>query len=62
MVRIRTIEQAVAEIKEADPRTAITEFYIRKLLNSGEVPAKKSGGKYLINMDVLEGFLENTQE
>lgn len=58
MIRIRTIQQAAAEIKSKDSNTAITEFFIRKMVNSGEIPAHKSGGKYLINMDVLEAFLQ----
>jgi excisionase family DNA binding protein len=62
MTRIRTIQQAAAEIKDKDKKTAVTEFYIRKLVNSGEVPSHKSGGKHLINMDILENFLERGGE
>ena len=62
MVRIRTIQQAAAEIKEKDPNTAITEFYIRKILGAGIVPSQRSGGKYLVNMEILERFLESGGE
>lgn len=62
MIRIRTIQQAAAEIKAKDKNTAITEFYIRKIVNAGEVSSHKSGGKYLINMDLLERYLENGGE
>nr|WP_315021721.1 DNA-binding protein [uncultured Aminipila sp.] len=58
MVRIRTIQQAAAEIKKADENTAVTEFYIRQLVNNGEIPTRKSGGKYLINMDILLSYLQ----
>ena len=58
MIRIRTIQQAAAEIKSKDENTAITEFYIRRLVNTGEVSSHKSGGKFLINMDILERYLE----
>lgn len=58
MIRIRTIQQAAKEFKEVDSNTAVTEFYIRSLAKSGEIPAKKTGNKYLINMELLEKYLE----
>ena len=36
MLRMRTIEQAAAEIKKADPDTAITKYAIRQLVISRE--------------------------
>ena len=59
MARIRTIQEAVHEIHEQDPHSAITPFYIRKLIKTGTVPAFTAGNKFLINMDVLLEFLAN---
>lgn len=57
MVRLRTIAQAYADIKEADKNTSVTQNYIRSLVNNGEIPVKKAGNKALINMDFLEKYL-----
>ena len=53
MLRMRTIEQAAAEIKKADPDTAITKYAIRQLVISREIPSIQRGNKYLINLDTL---------
>lgn len=55
--RIRTIPQAVKEIKASDPDTAIKEYTIRKLVIDGAIPSTKSGTKYLIDLDVLQDYL-----
>ncbi|WP_324823104.1 hypothetical protein [Sinanaerobacter sp. ZZT-01] len=62
MVRMRTIEQAAKEIKKADQNTCITKYYIRSLVTTGQIPSKKSGSKFLINMDLLERFLREPTE
>lgn len=59
--KMRTIEEAVAEFHAADPATAITETYLRRLVVTGQVPHVKAGNKYLINMDVLSHFLEGQE-
>jgi len=59
MSRMRTIEKAAAELKAADPETALSEYMLRRLILSGQIPSVKPGGKYLVNMDVLERYLNN---
>lgn len=61
MIRIRMMKEAYEEIKKADPGTAITMNYIRKLVISGAVPSMRAGSRYLINMDDLENYLANPQ-
>lgn len=56
--RIRTIRAAVEEIKSVDPKTAITENFIRDLVCSGKCPSFKAGKKYLIDLDVLFSILD----
>lgn len=56
---MRTIDEAVAEIKSADEHTAITKNFIRSLVVSGKVPSIKAGRKYLINIAVLQDYLCN---
>ncbi len=55
--RMRTTKEAAAEIKAADPNTAITEYHIRQLALSGVLPRVKAGRKLLINLDTLIEYL-----
>ena len=59
LARIRGISEAVEEIKEADPKSALTVHALRFLVKTGQVPSVKVGNKYLINMSVLESYLAN---
>lgn len=59
MPKMRTIQEAAAEIKERDPNTAITPYAIRQMVLNGNLPHVKAGKKYLINLDVLERYLCN---
>ena len=56
--RIRSIKQCAEELKKLDENTAITEYFIRQLVLSKQIPSSKSGVKHLINLDVLLKFLE----
>lgn len=57
--RMRTVSEAAAEIKAADPNTAITAHHIRQLALQGVLPRVKAGRKLLINLDTLIEYLEN---
>lgn len=54
---MRGIKQAVAEIKAADPHTALTERALRILIKSGSIPCVRIGRKILVNMNILNGYL-----
>lgn len=58
--RMRTIDQAAAWLLENDPGCALTKTALRRMVTSGEIPATKTGQKYLINLDVLERYLSGT--
>ncbi len=60
MLRMRTIEKSHEHIKALDPDTALTKYALRQKVISGEIPSRKCGGKYLINLDVLEAYLGAT--
>lgn len=51
--RMRTVSDAVKELKVLDENTAVTEYYVRSLAVTGTIPRVKSGKKYLINLDSL---------
>lgn len=58
MPKMRTIEQATAELKQADPRTAFTKTALRQLIIAGTLPSVRIGNKYLVCMEVLERYLQ----
>lgn len=57
--RMRLIKECVAELKALDPHTAVTEYYLRRLVKSGKFPVVMAGNKALINFDSLLEYLAN---
>lgn len=55
--RMRTAPEAIAEIKAVDPKTALTERALRRMINSGELPSVSIGSKKLVNLDILFEYL-----
>lgn len=55
--RMRTAEGALAVLKAEDPDTAVSLKYIRRLINTGEIPCVNVGRKKLINVDELAAYL-----
>ncbi len=51
MARIRTIEKAFDEIKRIDPDTCITKHFIKNLIINGDIPYRKTGNRFLIDVD-----------
>ena len=54
---MRTIQEAAAELKRIDPDTAITPYFIRRMVLDGTIPHVKAGNKRLLNLDVLLEYL-----
>lgn len=59
MPKMRTIKEAHQELKQLDPDTAVTEYYIKQLVLSGQIPHVQAGRKRLLNFDALLLFLSN---
>ena len=57
MRMMRTINEAAAFVRQADPGTAITKTALRRLVTSGQIPSVCVGAKYLIDLSVLDEFL-----
>jgi hypothetical protein len=57
IARVRTISEALEELKAVDPGTAITSWAIRRLVRNGEIPNLGAAGRILINFDLLIDFL-----
>ena len=56
--RIRTLKEALEEFKAADPKTAITLSYLRRV--APRIPGTiKCGNRILLNMDEVEKYLSD---
>ena len=55
--RMRGIKQAIAELRQMDADTALTERALRRLILTHEIPSVRVGKKYLVNMEILTVFL-----
>lgn len=53
VARIRSVREVAAFFKEVDQHTQLTEFTLRQLIKSGEIPVIKTGKKYLLNLDEI---------
>ena len=62
MIHSRTIREAAAYFREADPHTGLTETAIRRLLRQGLVPSVRVGRKYLVTIEALEAYLASDAE
>ena len=58
MRRLRLISEAYAEIKEADPNTAITMTAFRRLVLDGRIPSIMIGNKRVVSMESVESFFQ----
>lgn len=58
--RMRTIDQAVAWLRENDPDCAFTKTALRRMVVTGQFPSVKVGTKYLIDLDRLADFLRGS--
>ena len=57
--RMRTLVQAISEIRAIDPQSAFTLSALRAKTRSGEIPSTRVGKKYLVNLDILISYLNN---
>lgn len=61
MSNYRTIKSAYEEVKALDPNTALTEYRIRQVVTSGEIPSRKAGAKYIFSLDDLMNYFETAE-
>lgn len=57
--RMRTLDECYRELKQLDPNTAVTKYYVRRLALSGAIPTVMCGRKRLINLDGLLEYLQS---
>ena len=58
--RFRTIKECLNAIREIDPQTALTEWYIRQLCREKKIICYGSGNKSLVNLDSLINYLNRS--
>ena len=57
--RMRTIPEALAEIRALDEQSAVTPYCIRTLCKTGKVKCVFTGRKILVDLDDLFGFINS---
>ena len=57
MKRLRTIDQAYNAIKELDPESAVSRWFIREAVLNGEIPFLQVKSKRLIDLDDLISYI-----
>jgi len=62
VTRMRTINQCVNHIKQLDPDTAISEWYLRTLVKENKIKYFMTGNKALISLESLLSFLNFNNE
>lgn len=55
--RMRNADGVFRELKEADPDTRISAYFIRRLIKSGAIPVVKIGRMELVNVDLVFDYL-----
>ena len=55
--RMRTAAKIVAEIRSLDHGSEVTEYWVRQIIKSGEVPVVWAGCKALVNLDDVLALL-----
>ena len=56
-MRLRTLEQAHAELIANDPNCALAKTALRRMVIAGQVPSVRVGAKYLVDLDRLPEYL-----
>ena len=58
MLTMRCARTAAQYYRERDPHSAISETYIRRLIDNGDVPSVKNGCKKLTAIEWLDAYFE----
>ncbi len=55
--KMRTLPEAIKELKKIDPETAFTLRALRRMVNNNEIPVTHIGTAVLINFNTLLEYL-----
>lgn len=56
--RVRSLADAVAEIREEDPGTVVTVYMLRRAIKEGRLRAVRSGRALYVSTDAVRAWLE----
>ena len=62
MQTLRTAKAAAEIIRERDPNTTMTEYAIRTLMDSGELPYIAVGHKRILSIESIEKYVNSQLE
>lgn len=54
-MRLRTLDNAILEIKAEDPNTELTRTALRRMMLTGQVETVRVGRKRLVDLDEIKG-------
>ena len=60
MIKMRTLPQAVEELKSLDPDSAVTLSLLRLLVKRGEIPVVPIRNRQLVNMESVLDYFNGT--
>ena len=55
--RLRRIDTVIKAMKQADPDTVVSRYFITTLLREGKITPIKYGDAWVVNIDELYGYL-----
>ena len=58
----RTVNKLVSDIKEADPSSCISAFFIRGLVKDDKILYRKSNTKVFVNVDSFWAYMNGTDD
>lgn len=58
MQRIRAARAISDYYKAQDPHTCISESFVRRLMDNGDIPTFRNGAKRLTSIEAVEEYLE----
>jgi len=58
MERIRAARAIHEHFKAIDPCTSISESFVRRLMDNGDIPTFRNGSKRLTSIEAVERYLE----
>ena len=62
LARMRTINETICEIKQADPKSAVTAYFVRTLCKENKIRHFYTGKKVLVDLDSLIEYLTVPKE
>lgn len=60
--RMRTLDETMKILREMDPDTSVSKYYVRQLALSGKISTRTTGRRRLINVDALIEYLSKVDD